>query len=116
MQSRVDEYYRQFVATVAKHRSVPESAVRNGFGQGRLVDAERAKREGMVDGVATFDEVVRRLAQRIGQGTAGVSSRAAQLHARQRVIEALSRRPTSGSSRAAMRTAEARRVIELLCL
>jgi signal peptide peptidase SppA len=65
MQKRIDGYYRQFVAAVAKHRAVPESAARNGMGEGRLLDAERAKREGMVVDTATIDEVVRKLAQRI---------------------------------------------------
>ncbi len=32
MQRRVDAYYRAFVAAVAKHRAVPESAARNGMG------------------------------------------------------------------------------------
>lgn len=58
-----------FVGAVAKHRGVPEAAVRNGMGQGRLLDAQRAKREGMVDGVATIDEVVRKLAQRVDRSS-----------------------------------------------
>jgi ClpP class serine protease len=68
MQARVDGYYREFVAAVAKHRSVPESEVLRGMGAGRLLGAERAKHENMVDGIASFDEVVRKLAQHIGQG------------------------------------------------
>lgn len=69
VQARVDDYYRMFVGAVAKHRGVPEAAVRNGMGQGRLLDAQRAKREGMVDGVATIDEVVRKLAQRVDRSS-----------------------------------------------
>lgn len=64
VQSRVDDYYRMFVGAVAKHRGVTESAVRTGFGRGRLLDAQHAKREGMVDDIATIDEVVHRLPQR----------------------------------------------------
>jgi len=61
MQHRVDGYYRNFVAAVAKHRNALEADVRSGMGQGRLLNAEGAKRERMADGVATFDEVLDRL-------------------------------------------------------
>jgi len=115
MQARVDGYYRAFVTAVAKHRNVPESAVRNGMGQGRLLDAERAKRENMVDDVASLDDVVRRLAQRIGQGKpVRPPIRAAQMQARQRVIETSNHRPLSVVSRAAGLTAARRREIQLL--
>ncbi|MBF4014828.1 S49 family peptidase [Burkholderia pseudomallei] len=117
MQKRVDGYYRSFVAAVAKHRNVPESAVRNGMGQGRVFGAERGLRENMVDGFATLDDVVRMLARRIGQGKAAAPSpRATQLHARQRVIEALSRRPSSGPPRTAMPAAARECVIDMLSL
>lgn len=89
MQTRIDGYYHTFVAAVAKHRNVPESAVRNGMGQGRLLDAERAKRESMVDGIATLDDVAGKLSRRVGQGKAVCSATvAAQLQARRRVVEA----------------------------
>lgn len=107
MQARVDAYYRAFVADVAQHRNVPESAVRNGMGQGRLLDAERAKREGMVDGIATVDEVVRRLAHRIGQGKITNASRVAAT--RQREIDALARPPSCGPSREMVVTCAAAR-------
>lgn len=117
MQKRVDAYYRTFVAAVAKHRNVPESAVRNGMGQGRLLDAERAKRENMVDGIATLDAVVGKLAQGIGQDKpVRPLTRAARLQARQRVIEASDSRPSEEVSRAARFAAARRREIELLNL
>ncbi|KGC58609.1 signal peptide peptidase SppA [Burkholderia pseudomallei] len=114
VQNRVNDYYRMFISAVAKHRSVTESAVRNGFGQGRLLDAERAKREGMVDGIATLDDVVRRLARRIGQGKVANTARVAA--ARYREIDALNRRPSSGASRSAMRATTRQREIDLLTL
>ena len=117
MRTRVDGYYRAFVAAVAKHRNVPESTVRNGMGQGRLLDAEHAKHENMVDGIATLDDVAGKLARRIGQGeAAGPSPRATQSHARQGVIEALGRRPSSGPPRTAMPAAAREREIDMLCL
>lgn len=74
MQARVDGYYYAFVAAVAKQRNVPDSAVRNGMGQGRVINAERAKGESMADGVATFDEVLDRLKARINHGRPTPSS------------------------------------------
>ena len=115
MQKRVDGYYRAFVAAVAKHRSVPESAVRQGMGRGRLLDAELAMRESMVDGIATLDDVAGKLARRIGQGKpARQSARAAQWQAGPRLIETSNYRPSSEVSRATGLTAARRRDVELL--
>ncbi|CAJ4440168.1 peptidase S49 [Burkholderia pseudomallei] len=68
MQTRVDAYYGAFTRGVAKNRGVDVATVREGMGQGRVLSASSAKAENMVDGVATFDEVVRKLAKTIGQG------------------------------------------------
>jgi ClpP class serine protease len=59
MQGRVDEHYTRFVRAVARNRSVPVDLVRNGMGQGRLLGAQVALKERMVDGIATIDKVVR---------------------------------------------------------
>ncbi len=61
MQSRVNDYYGAFTKAVAKGRGVSIDAVRNGMGQGRVLGADAALAEGMVDGIATFDDVVRKL-------------------------------------------------------
>lgn len=118
MQSRVNEYHRMFVDAVAKHRGVTASMVRQGYGQGRVLDAQSAKAEGMVDDVATLDEVIRRLALRIGQGkTANASSCATALRARERLVAALSRPPSTRESRKAAYDPAARhREIDLLAL
>ncbi len=60
MQSRVDDYYTMFVSRVAKGRGVTTDAVRNGFGEGRVVGAEAAVRMGMADRVATLPETIAR--------------------------------------------------------
>lgn len=60
MQSRVDEYYGMFVDRVAAGRNVTAAAVRDGFGQGRMVGAAAAVREGMADRVATMKETLAR--------------------------------------------------------
>ena len=61
MQARVDETFNIFVNAVAKGRGVSVSAVRNGFGQGRVVGAREALSEGMADRIATLDETLSRL-------------------------------------------------------
>jgi signal peptide peptidase SppA len=60
MQGRVDDYFGMFVDRVAKGRDVTTDAVRNGFGQGRMLGAAAAIREGMADRVATMSETLAR--------------------------------------------------------
>jgi signal peptide peptidase SppA len=61
MQSRVDDYYGAFVRAVARGRGVGVQQVRDGMGQGRVLGADEALAQGMVDGVATLSDVVRRM-------------------------------------------------------
>jgi signal peptide peptidase SppA len=61
MQERTQDYYQSFVKAVAKGRNVSVDSVRNGMGQGRVLGADAALKEKMVDGVMTFDEVVKRM-------------------------------------------------------
>lgn len=88
LQSRVDDYYAAFTKAVAKGRGVPIDAVRNGMGQGRVLGADAAMAEKMVDGIATFDQVVKKM-----QANAKPSSRRAdstgpsRLAAAQRFLE-----------------------------
>jgi signal peptide peptidase SppA len=58
MQEMVDSYYDQFVSAVAKGRGVSASVVRSKFGQGRMLMADDALTAGMVDRVASFDQVM----------------------------------------------------------
>lgn len=61
MQSRVDDYYAAFTKGVAKGRGVGIDQVRNGMGQGRVLGADAALAEKMVDGILTFDDVIRKM-------------------------------------------------------
>jgi signal peptide peptidase SppA len=61
LQSRVDVTYTRFLKAVAGGRRVTESAVRTGFGQGRLLGAEDALALGMVDRIESFDQTFARL-------------------------------------------------------
>jgi signal peptide peptidase SppA len=61
MQSRVDDYYAAFTKAVAKGRGVSISQVRDGMGQGRVLGADAALASSMVDGIATFEDVVKKM-------------------------------------------------------
>ena len=60
MQAQVDTLYGMFLKSVAKGRGVSQQAVADGYGQGRMVMASLALKQGMVDGVATLDETLAR--------------------------------------------------------
>jgi signal peptide peptidase SppA len=77
MQSRVDDYYSAFTKGVSKGRKVPIDAVRNGMGQGRVLGADDALSEKMVDGIATFDQVVANMQKNIRASKASASRLAA---------------------------------------
>jgi signal peptide peptidase SppA len=61
IQAEVDDYYAMFTKAVARGRGVGIDAVRAGFGQGRMVTAQKAVKLGMADRVETLDQVVARL-------------------------------------------------------
>jgi signal peptide peptidase SppA len=61
MQAKVDAVYSQFVGDVARFRGVSATEVRGGFGEGDMVLAKDAVRVGMVDRIATLDEMIARL-------------------------------------------------------
>lgn len=55
-QANVDGVYDQFLEDVAAGRGVTPEAVRKGFGEGRMVNADDAVAEGMADRVSTIEE------------------------------------------------------------
>lgn len=62
-QASVDAFYRMFVDDVAKGRGVSAAEVEASYGRGRVLTAKDALAAGMVDGVASLDEVLGRLAK-----------------------------------------------------
>jgi len=62
VQASVDDYYGDFIGSVAKYRGVKVSDVRNGFGEGRMEKDHKAVKAGLADRVATFDDTLRRMA------------------------------------------------------
>lgn len=61
LQTRVDDYYGAFTKAVAKGRNVGIDQVRSGMGQGRVLGANDALAQNMVDGIATFDDVIKNM-------------------------------------------------------
>ena len=75
MQSRVDDYFLAFSKAVAKGRGVPIAQVRNGMGQGRVLGADAALEQNMVDGIVTLDEAIRKILANVGNKTNKKNSR-----------------------------------------
>lgn len=60
IQDRVNAYYAMFTKGVAKARGVTAGAVRDGFGEGRLLMAADAVKENLADKIATLDDTLAR--------------------------------------------------------
>lgn len=88
LQTSVNDYYDKFVAAVAKGRGVGVDAVRNGYGEGRCLNADAALEAGLVDGVMPFGDVVKKM-QRDAKARkqAGVRSAQAVREANLRLLE-----------------------------
>ena len=74
IQARVDDFYSQFVRAVANGRKTTQTAVREGFGEGRMVDAQDAVKLGMADRIMTFDDL---LAELTGKSSSASNRKAA---------------------------------------
>jgi len=61
LQAKVDEFYGMFVKSVAKGRGVSQASVRDGYGQGRMLLASAAVKEGLADSISTLDQVLSKL-------------------------------------------------------
>jgi signal peptide peptidase SppA len=61
IQSMVNLYYETFVSAVARNRNVSVSTVKSDFGQGRIMRAVQAKNAGLVDRIATLEQVIKDL-------------------------------------------------------
>jgi protease-4 len=68
-QSLVDEAYDQFVNIVAEERQMDIDRVRE-LADGRIYTANQALEVDLIDGVATYDEAVRHMADTYGLGDA----------------------------------------------
>lgn len=61
LQDSVNGYYDMFTKAVARGRNTDPQSVKDGFGQGRMVPANKAVKMGMADRVATMDQTLARL-------------------------------------------------------
>jgi ClpP class serine protease len=97
LQARVSECYAMFAGDVAKHRGVTLAAVKAGYGEGRSISAKQALAAGMIDRIATLEDVIgdlsgampRRLGAssrhsraRVGRRSCSATGRNASLHSR----------------------------------
>jgi len=83
LQSRVDDYYQAFIRSVAKGRNVAVSNAISDMGQGRVLGADAAQKQGMVDGIASFDQVLLNMQKQARSPTSMRSTHAPRLqHAR----------------------------------
>jgi capsid assembly protease len=61
LQASTDDYLAMFDKDVAKGRGLPIEAVRGQMGDGRMLSASAALDAKMIDGIASFDQVVRNM-------------------------------------------------------
>lgn len=61
----LDAFHTMFIDDVARNRGTSKLAVKRDFGKGRTVLAADAMAAGMVDGIATFEEVIGKLSKKI---------------------------------------------------
>lgn len=74
MQGVVDDFYSLFTKAVARGRGVALKAVLSGFGQGRVLTAQDAVKQGLADRIATLDEVLSKygVKQPVGSSSAEI--------------------------------------------
>lgn len=73
MQANVDSYYLAFAQDVAAGRGVSESAIVDGYGQGRTLRAEKALAAGMIDRIETLDQAIARMTSELGGKTSAAA-------------------------------------------
>lgn len=61
-QAFVDAFYNRFVADVARGRGVEDRAVREGYGEGRVLGANAARSAGLIDRIGTLEATIARYA------------------------------------------------------
>jgi capsid assembly protease len=86
MQQMVNDFHSMFIAAVARNRGVATATVKHGFGEGRMVLAADAVRQGMADGISTLDQTLARL---LGRRAGKSLSPAAERSLRRRELELL---------------------------
>jgi len=86
LQEEVDHFYEMFVAAVARNRAVSEKRVRDEFGEGLTVTAEKAVKLGMADRVGTLRETIERFGVSSGPGPARRNGASQPINRMQRAL------------------------------
>jgi signal peptide peptidase SppA len=68
IQTWANDLADKFIKAVAGYRGVSEEYVLNNFGQGDLLIAEKAKDVKMIDGISTFEGLIKKLSKQKKQG------------------------------------------------
>lgn len=92
-QSKVDDYYGMFIKAVAQQRGSSQSAVRDGFGQGRSLLAGEAVKARLADRVATLDDVLAKFGVK-GSGSSQHSALSSQPEPKAAAAAAQAKLPT----------------------
>lgn len=75
LQSRVNDYYDMFLNSVARNRGVTKTKVKNEFGKGRVYGADKSVEVGMVDGIKTFDQVLKQYGGNVTNSSAKLNNK-----------------------------------------
>ncbi len=78
LQARVEEVYGWFVKDVGANRGATQTAVREGYGQGRVLGAAQSVKANLADRVGTFEDAVARLATRVNRASGTSAHRRAR--------------------------------------
>lgn len=84
MQARIDAHYGAFTRAIARNRGTDVAAVRGGMGEGRTLNANDARAAGLVDDIATFDQVLARMSK----GASRKPSRTVAMHREIDILDA----------------------------
>lgn len=98
MQAMVDQAYDRFVKAVARGRGVSVSDVRGGYGEGRALSAVDAKAAGLIDRIATMDEILGRVLGRRSAGGMRAEIEEAHVHESRELFDALAAAQGSDSA------------------
>lgn len=77
MQEKVDAVYKEFVTDLARNRGVSTATITSQYGQGAGVDAKTALKDGMIDGILTFKDLLIREMKAMAGKSGGNRAKAA---------------------------------------
>lgn len=89
MQARIDEAYQSFLGAMADNRGVTVQQVEAEFGGGEVMGSREAIAAGLIDGIASLDDVVGQLLEAAKAGKDDYRRRRAESAARELQIESL---------------------------